>query len=119
MFSAHQRTVAARFAVIAFSIAISACTSIPAGDPESVDADEQTGVTTQALSGAHKMCSGFTAGSSRDTIIVSNWHPNMCWSWAASISSGTWQLGCITDTSYSWGNPGGGLPPNNSCGWTY
>jgi hypothetical protein len=95
------------------SMAIPACTSMSPGDGESTETsfdDEHTGEAVQALSGTHKVCSGYTPGQFRDSIVVSNgWSPTTCAGWAQSIGASTWQLGCLTENGFLWGSA--------SCGW--
>ena len=64
-----------------------------------------------------KVCSGFVQGNFRDTIIVSsNWTSGTCQSWMRSIGADSYQLGCVFDNAFSWGNVNGGTP-NPNCGW--
>lgn len=87
---------------------------MPAADEEPAEA---VGEAPSALTGTHKMCSGFVSGNYRDTILVpSAWSSGMCQSWVASTGTSSWQIGCVFDWGYSWGTPNGGLPPSN-CGW--
>ena len=66
---------------------------------------------------SNKLCSGIVPGNYRDTINVPyNWSPRTCRDFANSIGAETYQLGCITDTSFVWGQLGGGRPFSD-CGW--
>ena len=80
----------------------------------------ETGSSRAALTGTHKLCSAIMAGDWRDTILVPNaWNSGMCVSFMRSIGALHAQLGCVTDTGFSWGTTSGvspGLPPTN-CGW--
>ena len=63
-----------------------------------------------------KLCSGVSAW--RDTIVVPDtWKAGTCQSYAESIRSSTYQLGCANVDSFSWGNVGGGKPPADTCNW--
>jgi hypothetical protein len=96
----------------------SACMTVPE-DGESAPGP-QTGQTTQALMGIHKMCSAVVPDKYRDTIIVDDtWTASTCFSWARSVNVGigTWQLGCLLPGAFTWGAPGGGPPTPSNCGW--
>jgi len=119
LYADHAKRVAMYFSVMALSLAVSACTSIPSDDTELVGMGEQTGETTQALTGSHKMCSAVAAPNYRDTIIVGNgWHPLTCSGWAQTVGAPDWQLGCVTDNGYEWGY-NHNVPSGNSCGWSW
>lgn len=64
-----------------------------------------------------KMCSAFISGEFRDSIAVPNgWSRGTCASWATTMGASDYQLGCIRESSFSWGTPNGGLPSPN-CTW--
>lgn len=120
MFSLSRKT-ALCFCSFVFSLAPSACVL---GSTENNDVAEAPvhkeimGETTQSLTGAHKVCSAVSPGYSRDSIVVTSWHPYTCSGWATSVGAPVWQLGCLTDYGYSWGSAYGGIPSPN-CEWAY
>lgn len=67
--------------------------------------------------GGQKVCSVFT-GTWRSSLLVSDgWTAATCANYQNLIASGgNYQLYCLFDNGYSFGNPGGGVPSNN-CGW--
>lgn len=91
-------------------------------DEEELDmpdgADELVNETPVAeLSGTHQICSVIGSGW-RDTMVVPNsWTSSDCNSFRSATGATTFQLGCLTNSSYSFGAAGGWLPPGNVCGW--
>jgi hypothetical protein len=70
------------------------------------------------ITGTHKICSVVTPGNWRDTLVVpQGWTSSDCNSYRSSVSASAYQLGCITNSTYYWGNPGGADPNPNPCNW--
>lgn len=106
------------YVIAAAMIVPSACTAVSDGnDPDPSSQGAGTGEVRQALTGTQKLCSGFIGGNWRDTIEVSDgWSISTCLSWTQSIGALQSQLGCLSDTGFSWGALNGGIPSPN-CGW--
>lgn len=70
-----------------------------------------------------KLCSAAVSGNFRDTISVpSGWSYRTCRSFALSIKATSYQLGCTSNTGYSWGSatPVGTIArkiPTSNCDW--
>lgn len=106
------------FVIAAAMIIPSACTVGSDGtEPDVSSQGDRTGEVNQALTGAQKICSGISPGNWRDTLEVNDgWTASTCFAWTQSIGASQWQLGCVFDTSFSWGVTNGGAP-NPNCGW--
>jgi hypothetical protein len=118
MIALRHRGITIAGALAVASLAVAACTATaPEGEQGAPGRDEQTGQTTQALTGAHKICSAITPENWRDTIEVEDaWSMSTCRNWAGSIGAPQWQVGCVFDNGFSWGGTNGGAPSFN-CGW--
>jgi hypothetical protein len=108
------------------------CSSVSADGKEWVgEGDpEETASTTQALEGAHRLCSVVQPGNYRDTLVVPNgWFRNTCRLYAVQTSTSNYQLGCMgvpsvgTDNGVIWGplvassNTNPSPPSPNICNW--
>jgi hypothetical protein len=74
-----------------------------------------------------KLCSVFVPGNWRDTITVDQpgWFTIQCNTYRVAVGATQLQLGCLTPTGFSFGQPYVGqqagnanFPPDNSCGWS-
>jgi hypothetical protein len=65
-----------------------------------------------------KLCSGIHDSAWRDTIVApDSWKTGTCQTFAWSIGTEAYQLGCADANGFTWGNVNGGSPANNSCNW--
>ncbi len=82
------------------------------------------GVSRQAITGTHQMCS-VSLGGWRDTTQVPDaWTRADCKAFCNTVGAGIVELACLTDSGMEFFAPascsGGSLPPvafPNSCGW--
>ena len=118
MVTVHRRGIfIAGTLAVASLLAVAACTATAPDGDQGPPGGADTGQTTQALSGTHKLCSAITPNNWRDTIEVEDaWAKSTCQSWASSIAAPQWQVGCVFDSGFSWGGVNGGTPGVN-CGW--
>jgi len=114
------RTLCSAFAVL-LSLGLAGCESSSDGKEwvASPNAQQQVTQVVGALdTGQQKVCSGVNPGQFRDSIVVpSNWMKSDCQSWATSIGTSTFQLGCLNSggvVNSLWGPLGGSW---SVCGW--
>ena len=83
-------------------------------------AQQQVAQVTSALdNGLQKVCSGVVGNQFRDSIVVpANWTGTLCQSWATSIGTTQFQLGCLNTpfSGYFWCTAG--ATSCAPCGWT-
>ena len=87
-------------------------------------ADEAVSQQTQALTGAHKLCSVYAPSNWRDTIVVDNgWTKSTCANFGASVGATMMNVGCLSDTGSVFGSaiavshPNNAGTPSPNCGW--
>ena len=85
----------------------------------SPNAQEQITQVTRALdNGTQKVCSGVSPNAFRDSIVVpANWTASNCQSWASSIGTSTFQLGCLNTSGFAYIWCTLGSTSCAGCGW--
>ena len=73
--------------------------------------------TATAQQSGYKLCSVVDSGNWRDSFRVSSgWSDGTCRDFMISTKATSYQLGCIFDDDFSWGE-GGLSRPRPNCGW--
>lgn len=73
--------------------------------------------TATAQQSGYKLCSVVDSGNWRDSFRVSSgWSAGTCRDFMISTKATSYQLGCIFDDDFSWGE-GGLSRPRPNCGW--
>ena len=103
-------------------LGLASCETSPDGKEWVPSPRAQTDITqvTSALdNGIQKVCSGVVGNQFRDSIVVpANWTGTLCQSWAISIGTTAFQLGCLNTpfSGYFWCTVGSTTCA--PCGWT-
>jgi hypothetical protein len=66
---------------------------------------------------SQKVCSPVVGNQWRDTVIVpATWTKETCNNYRGQLGASAYNLACIFENSYSFGDNNGGIPSPN-CGW--
>src|ERR1044071_9264807 len=101
------------YVVLCILTAVSlACTALEPDDHEPAESssDGHAAQVTQSLTGNHKVCSAVDPSNFRDSIEVDDgWSTTTCLGWTHAVGASEWQMGCLFNNGFSWGNMNGGI----------